>query len=43
MNDPINALAPSSAGSVTATASTAFAGTATNPANNTVSVTVQPK
>jgi uncharacterized repeat protein (TIGR01451 family) len=39
----ITATAPAVTGAVTNTASTTFAGTDSNPANNTTSVTVQPK
>ena len=39
----VNATAPSAAGAVTNTASTGLVGTDTNPANNSASVTVQPK
>ncbi len=39
----VNAVAPSAAGAVTNTASTAFSGTDSNPANNSASVTVQPR
>ena len=39
----VNATAPSAAGAVTNTASTGLVGTDANPANNSASVTVQPK
>lgn len=39
----VNAVAPSTAGAVTNTASTSFSGTDSNPANNSASVTVQPR
>jgi uncharacterized repeat protein (TIGR01451 family) len=39
----VNATAPTAAGSITNTASTGMAGTDTNPANNSASVTVQPR
>ncbi|MEA2449218.1 MAG: hypothetical protein QOG63_1150 [Thermoleophilaceae bacterium] len=39
----VNATAPTAAGSITNTASTGMTGTDTNPANNSASVTVQPR
>jgi uncharacterized repeat protein (TIGR01451 family) len=39
----VNAVAPSTPGAVTNTASTTFAGTDSNPANNSANVTVQPR